>query len=321
MFRYTAFAVVLGFLLDCVLGDPYVMPHPICYIGKLIGILDKKLRTMCKKDKRKERIAGFFLVVLVIGISLLVTGILLFVAYQIHFVVGFILETFWCYQLLAGRCLQVESKKVMEAVEHKTIEDARYAVSMIVGRDTQELDKNGVIKATVETVAENTTDGVIAPLLFMMLGGALGGFFYKAVNTMDSMVGYKNDKYQYFGTVAARLDDVCNFIPARITAIFMIITAYFTKLDGKNAYRIWKRDKRKHKSPNSAQTESVCAGALNIQLAGDAWYFGTLHKKPFIGDSIRDISAQDIKLSWTLMYGASIIMVSIIFIYGLMVYC
>ncbi|MFI3211910.1 MAG: adenosylcobinamide-phosphate synthase CbiB [Eubacteriales bacterium] len=317
MYQYSIVAIGIGFCLDLVFGDPYFMPHPIRYIGNLISFLDKKLRPACKNNKKKERIAGILLVIFVTGITVLVTGSCIYLAYKIHPIAGFILETFWCYQLLAGKCLQTESKKVMDALEDGTLEEARYAVSMIVGRDTKELDKIGVTKATVETVAENTADGVVAPLLFMMLGGAVGGFFYKAVNTMDSMVGYKNEKYQYFGTAAAKLDDVCNYLPARICAIFMIFTAYICKLDGKNAYRIWKRDRRNHKSPNSAQMESVCAGALGIQLAGDASYFGTLHKKPYIGDATREIEPTDIKRSWILLYGAGVMTTILILIIGI----
>ncbi len=207
-----------------------------------------------------------------------------------------------CYQLLATRSLRDESRKVYDALKTGDMEKSRYAVSMIVGRDTQSLSREGVTKAAVETVAENTSDGIIAPLFYMMIGGAVLGFAYKAVNTMDSMVGYKNDRYRYFGTAAARLDDVLNFIPARLSAGIMILAAALAGFDGKNAWKIFRRDRLRHASPNSAQTEAVMAGALRIQLAGDAWYFGELHKKPFIGDPLRTVEIEDILRSHRLMY-------------------
>ena len=181
------------------------------------------------------------------------------------------------------------------------------AVSMIVGRDTENLTVEGVTKAAVETVAENTNDGVIAPLIYMLIGGPILGFVYKAVNTMDSMLGYKNEKYLYFGRVAAKMDDVAGFIPARISALLMILASCLLGMDGKNALWIWKRDRRKHASPNAAQTEAVCAGALQVQLAGDAWYFGKKHEKDTIGDPIRDIEPKDILRSEKLMIGTEVL--------------
>lgn len=212
-----------------------------------------------------------------------------------------------CYQILAARSLQKESNLVYLALKNEGIEAARKAVSMIVGRDTENLDTEGVTKAAVETVAENTSDGVIAPLCYMFLGGAVLGFTYKAINTMDSMVGYKNETYQFFGTAAAKLDDIVNYIPARISAVLMIVAVYVLGMNGKNAWKIFCRDRYNHKSPNSAQTESVMAGALGVQLAGDAWYFGKLYKKPTIGDSIRKIEIEDIRRSHRLMYGTEIL--------------
>ena len=185
---------------------------------------------------------------------------------------------------------------------------ARRAVSMIVGRDTENLTAEGVTKAAVETVAENTSDGVTAPLLFLLIGGAPLGFLYKAVNTMDSMLGYKNEKYLYFGRIPAKMDDVFNYIPARLTAWFMVVAAFLTGMDGENAWKIYLRDKRKHASPNSAQSEAVCAGALDVQLAGDAVYFGKVYKKDYIGDAIRKIEPEDILRAGKLMYMTTILM-------------
>lgn len=259
------------------------------------------------KNKRGERIGGVILVVIVVSVSTVVPFGILYVAYHVQFWLGIMIESFMCYQILAARSLQKESDLVYLALRDEGIEVARKAVSMIVGRDTESLDEEGVIKAAVETVAENTSDGVIAPLCYMILGGAVLGFTYKSINTMDSMVGYKNEKYQYFGTAAAKLDDVVNYIPARISALLMIIAAFLTGMNGKNAWKIFWRDRYNHKSPNSAQTESVMAGALDIQLAGDAWYFGKLHKKPTIGDSIRVIEIEDIRRSHKLMFGTEIL--------------
>lgn len=259
------------------------------------------------KNKRGERIGGVILVVIVVSVSTVVPFGILYVAYHVQFWLGIMIESFMCYQILAARSLQKESDLVYLALRDEGIEVARKAVSMIVGRDTESLDEEGVTKAAVETVAENTSDGVIAPLCYMILGGAVLGFTYKSINTMDSMVGYKNEKYQYFGTAAAKLDDVVNYIPARISALLMIIAAFLTGMNGKNAWKIFWRDRYNHKSPNSAQTESVMAGALDIQLAGDAWYFGKLHKKPTIGDSIRVIEIEDIRRSHKLMFGTEIL--------------
>ena len=213
--------------------------------------------------------------------------------------------------MLAARCLCKESMKVCKAAKAGDTEEARKAVSMIVGRDTAVLDRDGIIRAAVETVAENTSDGVTAPLFYMGLGGAVGALFYKSVNTMDSMIGYRDEKYADIGRFAAKLDDVLNYIPSRLTALLMSAAAPVVGLDGRNALRIWRRDRRKHASPNSAQTESACAGALHVRLAGDAWYFGKLHKKPYIGDDDRPVEAEDIRRANRLMYAASVLMLVI----------
>lgn len=243
----------------------------------------------------------------VVTVSTGVPAVILSVAYKYFWQLGLALEGFWCYQILATKSLKVESDRVYIALKDKGLEAGRKAVSMIVGRDTQNLTEEGVTKAAVETVAENTSDGVIAPLFYMLIGGAVLGFTYKAINTMDSMVGYKNDRYQWFGTAAAKLDDVVNFIPARVSAVLMIAASYLTGMDGKNAARIFRRDRFNHKSPNSAQTEAVMAGALDVQLAGDAWYFGKLHKKPTIGDPVREMELLDIRRSHKLLYGTAML--------------
>lgn len=310
-------ACVTGFLLDCIFGDPAWMYHPIRVIGNLISVLEKGLRKLLcsrihaseqEKKNRREVLAGGILWILTVSLSFLVPAVLLFAAGKVHPAVRFLLETFWCYQIFAARCLVGESRKVYQKLKEDDLPGARRAVSMIVGRDTENLTAEGVTKAAVETVAENTSDGVTAPLLFLLIGGAPLGFLYKAVNTMDSMLGYKNEKYLYFGRIPAKMDDVFNYIPARLTAWFMIVAAFLTGMDGKNAWKIYLRDKRKHASPNSAQSEAVCAGALDVQLAGDAVYFGKVYKKDYIGDAIRKIEPEDILRAGKLMYMTTILM-------------
>ncbi len=242
----------------------------------------------------------------VISISTAVPYGILEFCYGLHFVLGLLVESFMCYQILATKSLKDESDKVYVALK-ESLDAGRKAVSMIVGRDTECLTETGVVKACVETVAENTSDGIVAPLFYMMIGGATLGWTYKAVNTMDSMIGYKNETYKYFGTFAAKLDDLVNFIPARLAAVFMILASGLLGFDMKNAIKIYKRDRKNHKSPNAAQTEAVMAGALRVQLAGDAWYFGELYQKPTIGDSLRDIELVDIKRSHKLLYGTCLI--------------
>lgn len=306
---WTLPAVVCGFLLDLLFGDPRWLYHPVRVIGNGISLLEKGLRKIFPKTKAGERMGGAILVILIVTFSAGIPCLILLAAYRYKIWLGFVLESFMCYQLLATRSLRDESKKVYDALKEGNLEKSRYAVSMIVGRDTQNLTEEGVTKAAVETVAENTSDGIIAPLFYMMIGGAVLGFAYKAVNTMDSMVGYKNERYQYFGTAAARLDDVLNYIPARLSAWIMILASCLAGLNGKNAVKIYRRDRSKHASPNSAHTEAVMAGALEIQLAGDAWYFGKLHKKPFIGDPIRKIEIEDIPRSHKLMYTTAVLSV------------
>ena len=306
--------VSIAMLLDLLFGDPYWLYHPVRAIGALITFVEKILRRLFhisdqrEEDIWKKRFAGGCLVLIVLSVSVAVPMAILQAADRINRYVRFALMCFMCYQMLAMKSLRTESMKVFRALQENDIEKARRAVSMIVGRDTDRLTEEGVTRAAVETVAENTSDGVIAPLLFMMVFGVAGGFFYKAVNTMDSMLGYKNDTYCYFGTCAAKLDDVMNFIPARISAVAMILVSYllgcFVKvIDGKHAVRIFKRDRYKHASPNSAQTEAVCAGALSIELAGDAFYFGKLYQKPTIGDALRKITSDDIRYANRLLYG------------------
>lgn len=264
-----------------------------------------------KAQAKRERREGIVLVILVLLVSTALPCLLLAVCYRLHVVLGIAAESILCCYMLAARCLRDESMKVYRALGEGDLEKARYAVSMIVGRDTEPLDAAGIARAAVETVAESTCDGVAAPLFYMAFGGAAAAFFYKAANTMDSMIGYKNARYRNFGRAAARLDDILNYIPSRLTAVCMIAAAYLCRLDGRNAWRIWRRDRRKHASPNAAQTESVCAGALGLQLAGDAYYGGRLLHKPAIGDARRAVEPEDIRRANRLMYTAAGIMLAL----------
>lgn len=298
-------ALAIGFALDLVVGDPHWLPHPIRLVGRLISGLERILRRVFPATPKGERAAGVVLVVLVCAISTACAIALLVLCGMASPWLALAVESIMCYQMLATKALKDESMKVYDALAAGDLAAARSAVSMIVGRDVERLDAAGVTRAAVETVAENASDGVVAPLLFMAVGGAPLGVFYKAVNTMDSMVGYRNEKYRYFGTAAARFDDVLNFVPARLSGVLMVCAASIARLDAKGAWRIFLRDRRKHASPNSAHTEAACAGALDVALAGDAWYFGKLVEKPTIGDALRPVEAADIVRANRLLYATA----------------
>lgn len=302
MLKYAGAALLAGYAADLIFGDPRWLYHPVRLIGNLIALLEKLIRKIMPVSKAGELAGGFITVVLVLLLCGIVPWVLLHLVFGLNVVAGVILEAFMCYQLLAVKSLKDESMKVYDALTGSTIEDARKAVSMIVGRDTQNLDHKGVAKAAIETVAENFSDGVIAPMFYMFIGGPVLMYIYKGINTMDSMLGYKNDRYLYFGRCAAKLDDAANFIPSRLAALLLIAAAYIGGFNGKGAVKIFKRDRFNHASPNSAQTESAAAGALDIQLAGNAYYFGKLYEKPTMGDSVKEPEAEDIKRVNKLMY-------------------
>ena len=306
MIRYRLISILIGAGLDCLIGDPQWMPHPVRLMGALISALDK-LWNREEDSPLVLRIKGFVLAAFVVSAALRITWGLLRVLYGWRLAAGVAAESILCCYALAARNLRDSSMEVYKALTENggDLLKARRAVSMIVGRDTENLDREGVIRAAVETVAENTADGVIAPLFYLALGGAVGGMAYKAINTMDSMLGYKNERYQYFGTAAARLDDVAGFIPARLSGLLLVAAAGLTGMDAAGAWRIFCRDRYAHKSPNSAQSESAVAGALGVQLAGDAVYGGLLVHKPTIGDPCRGIEAEDIPRVCRLMYTAS----------------
>ena len=301
------YAVLGGFVLDAIFGDPAWLPHPVVYMGKAISVLEKGLRARLPKTPEGELWGGRILAFCLPVGTLALTSIVCMGAAALHPLLGLAVQMFWCGQALAAKGLVQESMNVYRELTKPDLPAARTAVSRIVGRDTEALTAEGVTKAAVETVAENASDGVIAPLLYMLLGGAPLALTYKAINTMDSMVGYKNTQYLYFGRAAAKLDDVANYLPSRIAALLWVAAAALTGNDARSTWRIWRRDRRNHASPNSAQTESACAGALNVQLAGPAYYFGEYYPKPTIGDAVRPIEPEDIRRADRMMYVESLL--------------
>jgi len=300
-------AVLGGFLLDALFGDPAWLPHPVVLMGRCISALEKHLRTALPKTPRGELAGGAAVAaVLPLG-TLAVTGLACWAAARLHPALGLALQMLWCAQALAAKGLAQESRNVYKELAKGDLPAARRAVARIVGRDTQNLTAAGVTRAAVETVAENASDGAIAPLLYMLLGGAPLALTYKAINTMDSMLGYKNEKYLYFGRCAAKLDDAANWLPSRLAALLWVAAAALTGNSARGAWRIWRRDRRRHASPNSAQTESACAGALGVQLAGPAYYFGEYYDKPTIGDPLREIEPRDILRANRMMYAESLL--------------
>ncbi len=304
---WSLYALVIGFGIDLVLGDPHGFPHPVVAIGKLISVLEKLLRRVFPKSQTGERSAGGVLWLLTVMISTGLPVLLLWLCQRVSPWLRLTVESIMCWQILAVKSLRTESMKVYTALDEGNTKAARQAVSMIVGRDTERLDRSGITRAAVETVAENTSDGVVAPLVFLAVGGAPLGFFYKAVNTMDSMLGYVEPPYRNIGLVPAKMDDVMNYLPARLSAMLMLVTGGVLGMDFKGGWRIFRRDRYNHASPNSAQTESVCAGLLGLRLAGDAWYHGVMHKKPYIGSPVREVEPEDIPRACTLLYGTAIL--------------
>ena len=301
----TVWAVLGGFVLDALFGDPAWLPHPVVFMGRAIARLEGFLRPRLPKTPRGEVLGGAIVAFCLPVGTLVFTGAVCRGAVRLHPLLGLAVQMFWCAQALAARGLVQESTNVYKELIKPDLPAARRAVSRIVGRDTADLTAEGVTKAAVETVAENASDGVIAPLFYMLLGGAPLALTYKAINTMDSMLGYKNERYLYFGRVPAKLDDAANYLPSRLAGLLWVAAAAFTHNDAKGAWKIWRRDRRRHASPNSAQTESACAGALGVQLAGPAYYFGQYYPKLTIGDALRPIEPEDILRANRMMYVAS----------------
>ena len=299
-----AVIVFLGFVADCIFGDPVYRFHPVRIMGKFISLWEK-LNKNYRQNKAASFASGAFLSLILVALCFVLPFLLLCYLYRLHIAAGLVAEAAFCYQIFAAKALKDESMKVYKELEKGDILGARTYLSYIVGRDTKNLNIEQISKATVETIAENLSDGVISPMLYMLVGGAPLGFAYKAISTLDSMIGYNNEKYAFFGKFAARLDDIANFLPSRISAMLMILASLVCRLDAKQALKIFVRDRYNHKSPNSAQTESVCAGALGLSLAGDSYYKGVLVQKPVIGDALRPAEKEDIKQANKLMYATA----------------
>jgi len=295
--------IILGYTMDLFIGDPYWLFHPVRWIGQLILLLEKRL--LKEESGKKQKFKGLLLLIIVSGLSFVIPFYLLRFAFKVHILLGLFLEAFMIYQIFATKCLDVETKKVYKALKNGNIKEARKAISYLVSRDTESMTDEDIIKASIETIAENLGDGVIAPMFFVVIGGAPLGWYYKSVNTLDSMVGYKNDKFNHYGYCSAKWDDVLNYVPARLTAIFILIAGLFLRLNLKNGIKMLKRDKHNHSSPNSAFPESAAAGLLDIQLGGKASYFGEVSMKPTMGDKNKTIHVEDLYKTKQLLYVTS----------------
>lgn len=312
MHPITPYILITAVLLDLLLGDPRRLPHPVVGIGRMISVLEALLRRLV----RSELAGGALLLVGVVGSTYLLTFLLLRGACALHPYIGFAVSAWLSYTCLAARSLHHESKLVADRLIAGDLKGARHLLSRIVGRDTDDLTEPEIWRALVETVAENTSDGVIAPLFYLMLGGPALGLAYKAVNTLDSMVGYRNERYLLFGRASARFDDLANWLPARITGLLMVAVAPLIGLSGKEAFRMMLRDGRNHSSPNSGVPEAATAGALGVRLGGTNRYFGKPVEKPTIGDPRRDLSIESYRGAIRLMYGAMALM---LFLWGTIV--
>lgn len=301
-------AALGGALLDLLFGDPAWLPHPVVFMGRYIARFERRVRALLPKTPRGELWGGALLALSLPALTFAVALVVCLLARRVHWGLELAAQTFWCAQALAAKGLATESRRVYDALKTGGLPAARAAVARIVGRDTARLDAEGVAKAAVETVAENFSDGVAAPMLCMFLGGAPLALAYKAINTMDSMVGYTNERYLYFGRVPAKLDDAANYLPSRIAALFLISAAALTGQDARSARRVWRRDANKHLSPNAGQCEAAMAGALGVQLGGDAWYFGERHEKAALGDPKRPTAPEDILTANRVMYAAGVLL-------------
>lgn len=284
------FILISAYVLDLIFGDPYSFPHPVKFIGNMIARLEKFFfATLINK-----LLSGLITFLIVVVSTYFATFLLINISYSLNSYLGIAVEILLTYTVLSAKCLEVEAVKVQRELRAKNLENSRKSLSYIVGRDTKELDFAQIIKAVIETVAENTVDGVISPIFYLCLGGVPLAMAFKAISTLDSMIGYRNEKYEEFGKVSARADDVANFIPARLSIIFFTISAFLLKLDYKNAFLICMRDRKNHLSPNCAYSESLTAGALGIQLGGSHYYGGRLVEKQKIGDDLKKADVDDI---------------------------
>lgn len=313
------YILIIAIILDFILGDPPQIPHPIRYIGKTIKVYENMIR---KQKNINLKFGGFMLLILSLITVMLVVSLIIYVSKEIHQYLNIIISVYLTYTALAAKCLSIETKKVYKALKNNDLKESRKMLSYLVGRDTTNLSKKEVIRGTVETIAENTIDGILAPIFFFVIGIVFNApiqmiFLYKTINTLDSMVGYIQEPYKEIGFASAKVDDLANYIPARVGSIFMLIAGGLIGYDFKNGYKILKRDRRNHKSPNCGYPESAVAGLLKIQLGGTNTYFGQRLYKPTMGDSIEDLKSENIIDTIKIMYGSEIIMAGT-FILGLL---
>ena len=302
-------AVFLGaYIIDIIIGDPRWFPHPVVIIGKAVRFLEGKIRRTSLIGRKKGGIILCFAVV--IPVYFITWGIVEG-CFFINSLFGMIVTALLASMTLATRSLYDESKIVLTALNHGNIEEARKNLSMIVGRDTENLDEQGICRAVIETVSENLSDGIVAPMFYLALGGVPLAMAYKAVNTLDSMVGYKNERYADIGWFSAKMDDIWNWIPARLTGLIIVAVSFILRLNWRDSWKIMRRDGRNHSSPNSGMPEAASAGALNIQLGGKIQYFRKIFYKPTIGDRIKEINKDDVKKAWVIMFFSSFLMAAV----------
>ncbi|KPI47200.1 cobalamin biosynthesis protein CobD [Clostridioides difficile] len=298
-------SIYIGYVADLIVGDPYSFPHPVRFIGKLINFTQGIIRKVFKSDKQLK-FGGFILWFITVGITYLITYAIVKL-FSFSGLLSVVVNGFIIYTTLATKCLKDEALKIYNVLKTGDIEKSRTQLSYIVGRDTTTLSESEIIRATVETVAENTVDGIIAPMFYAFIGGAPLAMVYKAINTLDSTVGYKNEKYKDIGFASAKIDDVANYIPARISVVLMTIGSFFLRYNYRNCFKISIRDRKNHKSPNCAFSEGAVSGALGIQLGGTNVYFGEKVYKPTIGDKLREIDKEDIIKTNKIMYASSFV--------------
>lgn len=299
---------IYSYIADLIFGDPELLPHPVRAIGKLIAFLEKKLQAG-SKEKVKELIKGVFLAFTVIGASVLGAYSLIRFSYGLNYLLGNLIWVYLGYTTISVKDLFLKARGIQREIEAHSLDEARRQLSGIVGRDTQSLPEEKITGATIETIAESTNDGIIAPIFYLILGGPVLAVAYKAINTLDSMVGYKNEKYMHFGWFSAKIDDVANFIPARITGILMPVASFLMKRNFTTSFKIMLRDGRKHPSPNSGISEAAMAGALGVQLGGQSTYQGKICVKPYIGEKKKPITSSLINEALWISFLTSLLMV------------
>jgi len=300
----SSITLISAYVLDLILGDPQGFPHPVRLMGKLIAWLEKFFRNLGSSDYWLK-FSGVLLSFVVCGGTFLVTVSLIRWSESFSWAAGLTVSIFLAYTTLATRDLHLETKRVLQALEAGNLERARGELSLLVGRDTAHLDQPEILRALVETIAENISDGVIAPLFYLGLGGPSWAMTYKAINTLDSMVGYKNERYRHLGWASAKLDDAANFIPARLSSLIIVLSSFILGRSWRDSLTILVRDHGRHESPNSAWPEAAMAGALGVQLGGLNYYFGQPNQKPFIGERKKTLESNDVREAWKILYLSS----------------